>query len=160
MDLSSAATLAFFFLLCFGASASGAIFKPGEWYARLDKPSWTPPNWMFPVVWSILFALMAVAAWRVWEASGIAAWPALLLFVVHLAINAVWSFLFFGRKRLDWAMIEVLALWLAILAVIFAFDRHDAIAPWLLVPYIAWVTIAAALNWRLLQLNGPRGKPA
>lgn len=157
MTLSSIMALAAFFAMSFAAASTGAIFRPGPWYANLRKPAWTPPNWAFPVVWSVLFCAMAVSGWLVWEAAGIAAWPALALFVAHLLVNAVWSFLFFGRKRLDWAMGEVICLWLMIAAVIAAFSQISTIAALLLAPYLIWVTVAATLNYRLLQLNGPRG---
>lgn len=89
-----------------------------------------------------------------------AALPALALYAVHLAVNAAWSILFFGKKRLDWAMAEVVCLWLMIVAVIAAFAPFSRVAALLLAPYLAWVTVAAALNFRLLQLNGPRGSTA
>ncbi len=92
-----------------------------------------------------------------WEAAGLAAWPALALFGAHLVVNAAWSFLFFGLKRLDLAMVEVVCLWLAIAALIAVFAPISATAAVLLVPYLAWVSVAAMLNLRLLQLNGSRG---
>lgn len=151
------AALALFFVLSFAAASTGAAFRPGAWYASLRKPRWTPPNWAFPVVWSVLFCAIAVSGWLVWEAAGTAASPALALYAVHLLVNAAWSFLFFGRKRLDWAMAEVVLLWLMIVAVIAAFAQFSTPAALLLTPYLAWVTVAAALNLRLLQMNGPRG---
>lgn len=93
----------------------------------------------------------------VWKSAGLAAWPALILYAVHLLVNAGWSFLFFGMKRLDWAMAEVVCLWLSIAAVIATFAQISVPAALLLAPYLAWVTVAATLNFRLLQLNGPRG---
>jgi benzodiazapine receptor len=160
MALSSAIALAVSFVVSFAASSTGAVFRPGAWYAGLRKPGWTPPNWAFPVVWTALFSAMAVSAWMVWETAGMAAWPALALYVAHLAVNAVWSCGFFGLKRLDWAMAEVLCLWLMIAAVIAAFATISVPAALLLAPYLAWVSIAALLNYRLLQLNGPRGTGA
>lgn len=160
MTLSSLVALAISFALSFAASSSGAVFRPGAWYEGLQKPSFTPPNWMFPVVWTILFSLMAIAAFLVWEARGLAAWPQLAFYGVHLLINAGWSYLFFGRRRLDWAMAEVLLLWTSIAILIALFAPISAVAAWLLAPYLAWVTIAAALNFRLLRMNGPRGENA
>jgi tryptophan-rich sensory protein len=154
---SSAIALMIFFVVSFSAAATGAVFRPGAWYARLRKPSWTPPNWVFPLVWSVLFCAIAVSGWLVWETGRPAAWPALALYGLHLVVNAAWSFLFFGIKRLDWAMVEVICLWAMIVAVIAAFAPFSALAALLLTPYLAWVTVAAALNFRLLQLNGPRG---
>jgi len=155
--LSSAIALAVFFVASFAASSTGAVFRPGAWYANLRKPKWTPPNWAFPVVWTVLFCAIAVSGWLVWETAGVEAWPALALFAAHLLVNSVWSFLFFGLKRLDWAMIEVVMLWLMIAAVITAFAPISVTAALLLAPYLAWVSVAALLNLRLLQLNGPRG---
>ncbi|MFQ3664488.1 MAG: TspO/MBR family protein [Sphingomonadaceae bacterium] len=139
------------------ASVTGARYRPGPWYEALAKPALTPPNWVFPVVWGALYVAMAVAAWRVWQASGVGALPALLVYAGHLVLNAAWSWLFFGRKRIDLALAEILPFWLSLLATILLFSRHDPVAAWLMVPYIAWVTLAAILNLRFLQLNGPRG---
>ncbi|WP_135212080.1 TspO/MBR family protein [Vitreimonas flagellata] len=157
MISSSISALAIFFVASFAAASTGAVFRPGAWYASLRKPKWTPPNWAFPVVWSVLFCAIAVSGWLVWEAAGLAAWPALALFGAHLVVNAAWSFLFFGLKRLDLAMVEVVCLWLAIAALIAVFAPISATAAVLLVPYLAWVSVAAMLNLRLLQLNGSRG---
>jgi tryptophan-rich sensory protein len=157
MSLSSAMALAVCFGVCFTAASSGSMFRPGAWYTALRKPGWTPPNLAFPIVWGILFCAMAVAAWRVWETAGMAAWPALSLFGAHLPFNALWSFLFFGIRRLDWALGGVAILWLLIAAVITAFWQISLVAALLLAPYLAWVTVAATLNLRLLQLNGGRG---
>lgn len=157
MVWSSILALGAFLLLSFAAASSGAAFRPGAWYAALRKPRWTPPNWAFPLVWTVLFCMIAVSGWLVWERAGLVAWPALALYVVHLAVNAVWSFLFFGKKRLDWAMADVILLWLMIAATMAAFSVYSTTAALLLAPYLAWVTIAATLNFRLLQMNGPRG---
>ncbi len=160
MDLSSLVALLVFFGVSFAAASTGAAFRPGEWYANLRKPSWTPPNWAFPLVWTVLFCAIAVSGWLVWEAAGVSAWPALALFALHLLVNAAWSWLFFGLKRLDWAMAEVICLWLLIAGLIVAFAQFSAPAAFLLAPYLAWVTVAAVLNFRLLQLNGARGAAA
>lgn len=157
LTLSSIFALVVFFMLSFGAASTGAFFRPDEWYAKMRKPRWTPPNWAFPLVWSVLFCAIAVSGWLVWQAAGWAAWPALALYVIHLLVNAAWSFLFFGLKRLDWAMAEVLGLWAMIAAVMVMFYPISPLAALLLAPYLAWVSIAALLNLRLLQLNGPRG---
>jgi len=160
MDTASLIALGLFFVATFGAASSGAIFKPGAWYAALRKPPWTPPNWAFPVVWSVLYCLIAVSGWLVWEARGPEAFPALALYGVHLLVNAGWSALFFGLKRLDWAMADVVALWISIAVVIVAFAPISGVAALLLAPYLVWVTVASALNLRLLQLNGARGSAA
>jgi len=103
---------------------------------------------------------MAASGWLGWEAAGLQAAPALVLFGVHLCINAAWSFLFFGLKRLDWAMAEVVLLWLSIAAMIAVFAPISLTAALLLAPYLLWVSIAATLNLALLQLNGARGRIA
>lgn len=152
-EMSDLPALAAFFALNFVAASSGAMFKPGPWYADLRKPSWTPPNWAFPVVWSALFVANAIAGWLVWKAAGPAATPALILYGVSLGFNFAWSALFFGMRRMDWAMIEVVGLWLSIAAVLVAFIPLSPIAAALIAPYLAWVTIAAYLNLRMIQLN-------
>lgn len=157
MEPTSLGALGVFAALAFAAASSGAIFKPGAWYAGLRKPAWTPANWIFPVVWSLLYCAIAVSGFLVWQAAGWSAWPALAVYGAQLFINAAWSALFFGFKRLDWAMAELIVLWLSIAATIALFAPISTVAAALLVPYLAWVTIAGALNWRLLQLNGPRG---
>lgn len=134
---------------------SGAVYKPGDWYETLDRPDWRPPNWAFPVVWTLLYAMIAAAGWLVWrEAGGFAAAPvAFGFYALQLALNAVWSWLFFGRKRPDLALIEMGGLWLAILGNAVAFHAVLPLAGWLLAPYLAWVTVAFALNLSILRRN-------
>jgi len=141
-------------VLCLGAGWLGSQFQPGEWYSRLAKPSWTPPNWLFGPVWSALYVAMAVAAWLVWRQAGLrgAAAP-LAVFVVQLVLNAAWSWLFFGLHRPDLAFAEIALLWLAILATLVLFWRRNALAGTLILPYLAWVTYAASLNLGLWRLN-------
>lgn len=158
MDASAFLPLGLSFAACFAAASSGGVFRPGAWYAALVKPAWTPPNWAFPLVWAALYTAMAVAAFLVWRRAGMEAAPALAVFGVHLAFNAAWSWLFFGLRRLDLAMAEVCALWLSIAVVIALFAQIAPLAAVLMTPYLAWVGLAAFLNLRLLQLNGPRGE--
>lgn len=149
-----ALALAFFLLLSFSAAAFGARFAPGEWYLALRKPPWNPPGWIFGPVWTLLYAAMAVAAWRVWRAGSAAeSRPALAAWAVQLALNAAWSFLFFGLHEPGLAFAEILALWAAILATTVLFFRRDRAAGWLMVPYLAWVSFAAVLNFVLWRLN-------
>lgn len=128
---------------------------PG-WYSRLRKPSFSPPNWVFAPVWTTLYILMAVAAWRVTTspATPDRGW-ALDLFILQLALNLVWSWIFFGRRALGAALAEVLVLWAAIAATIAVSARVDALAAWLLVPYLAWVSFASLLNAAIWRLNSP-----
>jgi tryptophan-rich sensory protein len=129
---------------------------PGAWYASLAKPALTPPNAIFAPVWTVLYVLMAVAAWLVWRRAGLggAAVP-LALFVVQLVLNALWSYLFFGLHRVDIAFFDIVALWLAILVVMVLFWRKDWRAGALMLPYLVWVGFASYLNFALWLLNGP-----
>jgi translocator protein len=146
--------LAGWLLLCFGAAAVGAQFLPGEWYAGLKKPSWNPPGWIFGPVWTGLYTMMAVAAWLVWSRGGFKAMRRPLgLFLLQLLFNALWSWLFFGRHQPALAFGDILLLWLAIAATLAAFRRVSRAAAWLLAPYLAWVSFAAAMNFALWRLN-------
>jgi benzodiazapine receptor len=149
--------LAGFIGLCFAAAGIGSLLTApalSGWYELLRKPSWNPPGWVFGPVWTALYLSLAVAAWLVWRERGLsgAALP-LTLFAAQLLLNAAWSGLFFAL-RLPWlAFAEIVLLWGAILATLLAFWRVTPIAGWLLVPYLAWVTFAAALNLTLAQMN-------
>jgi len=140
--------------LCFGAAAFGVLFGPGAWYANLRKPSWNPPNWVFGPVWTTLYVMMAVAAWRVWRLGGDGGRrTALGLFLAQLALNAAWTPLFFGLRQPGLAFAEILLLWLAIGATTTTFFKRDRVAAWLMIPYLAWVSFAAVLNAVLWRLN-------
>lgn len=145
--------LAIFVLANLAAASTGAFFRPGAWYAALAKPPWTPPNWAFPVTWSVLFVLNAVAGWLVWITDAPGAAAALVLYGGSLVINASWSGVFFGLRRMEAGFFVVCALWLSIAAIIVAFAPISLIAAAMLGPYLTWVTIAAALNFRVWQLN-------
>ena len=139
---------------CFLAASLGAFFMPGEWFAALRKPSWNPPAWIFGPVWTALYAMMAVAAWLVWKRGGFATQRrALALFLIQLALNAAWTPLFFGLHWLGVAFGEIIFLWLGIAATLIAFRQVNRIAAWLLVPYLAWVSFAAALNFAFWRMN-------
>jgi translocator protein len=140
--------------LCFLAAATGAIWSPGDWYAQLQKPAWNPPNWIFGPVWTTLYALMGVSAWLVWRPRGFAAVRgALSLFLVQLALNALWTPVFFGLHLLGGGFLVIVLLWLAIIATIRAFARVNRVAAVLLVPYLLWVSFASVLNLTLWRLN-------
>lgn len=146
--------LAVWLALSFSAASMGALFMPGAWYAGLNKPSWNPPSWVFGPVWSMLYTMMAVAAWLVWRRGGfLVQRRALVLFLIQLALNAAWTPLFFGLHLPGIAFWEMLLLWAAIAATWFAFFRANLLAGWLLVPYLAWVSFAAVLNFTLWRLN-------
>jgi tryptophan-rich sensory protein len=140
--------------LSFAAAALGAFFLPGAWYAGLQKPSWNPPNWIFGPVWTALYTLMAVAAWLVWRRGGFAAQRvALSLFLLQLLLNALWSPLFFGLQNPALALVDILLLGIALLGTVAAFWQARPLAGALLVPYLAWVGFAGALNFALWRLN-------
>lgn len=131
---------------------AGIFTTPGSpWFAALNKPSWNPPNWVFAPVWTTLYALMGIAVWRVWR---LGSHPgAVRLFLVQLALNFAWSFLFFNAEAPAIAFAELLVLWVAIVATVLAFRRADAVAAALLLPYLAWTTFAAFLNAAIVRLN-------
>ncbi len=151
-------SIAVFLLAVVLAASSGAIFKPGDWYRKMAKPTWTPPDWVFGAGWSVLYIAIAIAGWRVWErADGDAVVLPMAVYAIQLALNAGWSAIFFGLKRPDWAFAEVAALWTAIVANIAVFYPVDPLAAFLLLPYLAWVTFAAALNLAVWRLNSGHG---
>jgi tryptophan-rich sensory protein len=156
--LRSPLSLLLAFLICFAAARLGSMATVPSlgWYEALAKPGFTPPNWAFPVAWTVLFALMAVALWRIVSVSGgwIAGNRTLIPFALQLVLNVAWSFAFFGMQS-PAAGFGVIALLLPAIAwTIFAFRKKDRIAAWLLAPYPLWVTYAAVLNAAIWRLNG------
>ncbi len=160
MDKRELIALLGFVALCFAAAGFGALFttpavSPGGWYSQIQKPSWTPPSWLFGPVWTALYLMMAVAAWWVWRQGG---WEAqrgaLVLFLIQLVLNAAWSGLFFGLHSPPLGMAGIVLLWIAILLTILAFFRVSPLAGWLMVPYLLWVSFASALNFTIWRLNG------
>ena len=154
MDAFSLLMMIAFGAASFGAAATGAIFRPGDWYKQLDKPRWRPPDWLFAPVWTMLYASIAVSGWLVWRAAGIegAALP-LAVFALQLLLNAAWTPLFFGLRRPDLALVEIAMLWGSIVATIVLFHPVSAAAAWLLVPYLAWVSFASVLNASIWRRN-------
>jgi tryptophan-rich sensory protein len=129
----------------------------GPWYQSLREPSWKPPDAAFGAIWTTIFALAAasgVAAWRNARTSSGRYWI-LALFAINGFLNLLWSLIFFKLRRPDYAMVEVVFLWASILALIVVLYRRSVLASSLLVPYLVWVTIAAALNYEVVILNGP-----
>lgn len=126
---------------------------PGSWYAGLAKPAWTPPNWLFGPVWTVLYVAIAVAGWLVWRRSGGRLTPALYVWIAQLIANALWSYLFFGLHRPGVAGVDIAALWVLILAFIVLSWPLSRVAAGLFVPYALWVTFAAALNLALWRMN-------
>lgn len=148
--------------VCFGAAGIGGMFTTRSiqsWYRGLNKPSWNPPDWAFGPVWSILYLLMAVSVWLVWDKQGSSAIIPISIFAIQLALNVVWSWVFFYKRNIKGGLIEVFVFWVAILATIIAFLGTSPIASLLLVPYIAWVSVASYLNYTILKLN-PASPPS
>lgn len=147
-----------FLAASYGASAIGSLFTSqglGAWYESLQKPAWTPDGSVIGAVWTVLFFLMATAAWLVWRRGGVAAQRVpLALFVGQLALNVTWSALFFAAQSPGAALVGIVALALAILATLVAFARVSRLAGGLLVPYLAWVCFAGFLNFTIWRLNG------
>jgi tryptophan-rich sensory protein len=145
-------------LLCFGlpilAGAIGSVasLNAREFYAALERPSWSPPGWVFGPVWTALYLMMGVAAFLVWRARG---WtPLLTFFAVHLVFNALWSWIFFAWRSGAWSFADIVLLWLMIAFLVIAFWRIRPLAGTLLVPYWGWVTFASALNYAIWKRNG------
>jgi translocator protein len=149
--------LLLFLVVTFVAAAVGSAATAGsvaEWYPTLRKPSWNPPSWVFGPVWTLLYVAMAVAAWRVWRrAESGAARATLGLYGAQLALNALWSILFFGLRRPDLALVDVVLLWVLLLVLLVRFARVDRLAVVLWTPYVAWVGFASVLNATIWQLN-------
>lgn len=135
---------------------SGILSPPGDWYAALEKPAFTPPDLAFPIVWTLLYGLMTVSVWLVWRKTTLlGGLPTLLPFVAQLGANGLWSILFFVWHRPDLALVDLIILWALIVLTMVRFYRVRPLAAWLLAPYLAWVTLAGYLNIGVIILNGP-----
>lgn len=143
--------LGFLVLVVGGGLLIGALTGPGEWYARLAKPAFNPPNWLFGPVWTLLYAFIAVAGWRTWRRR--ADTPARLFWALQLGLNFLWSPVFFGARRIDLAALIIVLLLVAIVLFIGRSWKSDRVAALLFVPYAAWVSFATVLNLSLLRLN-------
>jgi tryptophan-rich sensory protein len=153
----NAIALVLFVVVCEAVGVVGSTFtdtSPGSWFDQLEKPSFMPPNWAFPVAWTTLYAVMAYAAWRVWRRRG----PepdrsrALVVFGTQLLLNGLWAPVFFGAQAPWIAMLVMAGLWIAVLAMLLTFAPVDPLAAVLTVPYLAWVTFAAALNAAIILM--------
>jgi translocator protein len=142
------------------AGLGALITDLGPWYYRLEVPSWKPPDWLFGPAWTVIFTLAALSGYLSWSHA-----PryspnharVLALFTINGLLNIAWSALFFRLHRLDWALLEVVLLWLSIAGLMFLTARHSRLASLLLLPYLLWVSFAGCLNLVLLRLNGPTG---
>jgi tryptophan-rich sensory protein len=146
--------LAIFLLLVVLVATFAATFEAGEWYYALVKPAWTPPPWVFGPAWSLLYLLMAVAMWKVWQTGNPVRTGALIWWLLQLAFNAAWSWLFFGLNRIGWALGEMAVMIGLVVLCTRAFGNVSRTAGWLMVPYLAWLAFAFALNFSIWTLNG------
>ncbi|QDY70056.1 tryptophan-rich sensory protein TspO [Qingshengfaniella alkalisoli] len=140
-----------FLASCAVAGSTGVIFQPGRWYDDLQKPAWTPPKWVFPVVWTTLYILIALAASRVAVQVGSAF--AIGLWALQMTLNAIWSPIFFGAHRMRVGLVVIILLWFAVAATAFFFFQFDMLAGLLFLPYLLWVSLASALNLEILRMN-------
>ena len=142
-----------------GLCLIGGLMTPrADWYARLNKPTWQPPGWAFGPAWTLILGLAAWAGVRAWEAGNAAQRSdVLILFAVNGLFHLLWSPLFFKFQRPDWALLEVPFLWGSILALVIGLAPIDALAGWLIAPYLAWVSFAAFLNLTIVRLNPRAG---
>lgn len=143
--------LLIFLAACGAAAATGVIFQPGAWYEGLAKPSWTPPRIAFPIVWTTLYLLAALAAARVAPLPG--AGVAIGLWALQIALNTLWTPTFFGAHRMGMGLVVIILLWLTLAATIVAFWRLDRLAAIMLVPYLGWISVATALNGWIWRAN-------
>lgn len=144
-------SLAVYAALTVAASLFGSTFMPDAWYAALAKPAWTPPNWLFGPVWTALYVMIALAGWFAWRAAGMSA--PVVFWGVQMALNGMWSYLMFGQKNITLALVDIVGVWLAVAAFILTARPVSTKAAALFVPYLAWVSFAAALNFEIWRLN-------
>ncbi len=155
MHITTVLGLAGFVAAAFVAASSGALFKPDEWYQSLRKPGWTPPPWVFPVVWTPLYLMIAISGWLAWQVGGLVTIP-FAFYAAQLVFNAAWSGLFFGMRRADLAFVDMILMWFTILGTMIGFAQVSEAAAWLLAPYLLWVSIAGVLNLSVWRLNHDR----
>ncbi len=144
-------TLYIFIIACGAAASTGFFFKPGAWYEALQKPSFTPPNWLFPVAWTTIYLLLVWAGYRLISIPG--SQIALALWAAQIALNTLWTAVFFGANRIAAAMAILALLWLVVATMVVMALQLDVITGLILFPYLAWLTLAAALNFSILKRN-------
>jgi tryptophan-rich sensory protein len=140
-----------FLFACMAAGLTGSLFPPGKWYSELNKPVWTPPNWVFPVAWPILYLLMSYSGATL--ANLESAGSALALWALQISLNTLWTPVFFGLKNLKLGLIIIFLLLVSVAICTYVFWLYAWIAGLLFLPYLAWVTFAAALNAAVFKLN-------
>lgn len=157
MALRRSTPLLWFVLAAFAAGAIGSVATFSSvttWYPTLNKPTWTPPSWLFGPVWTFLYLTMGFATWRVWRwAKPQDGLPIVRWYASQLALNALWSVLFFGLRKPGFALIDIVALWVVLVSMLVTFVRIDRISGALWLAYVAWVSFAAALNTAVWRLN-------
>lgn len=145
--------------ICLFVGGLGGFATSGEvttWYLTIQKPTWNPPSWVFGPVWTMLYVLMGVALYWVWQAENVSKQDkqnAITIFIIQLIFNCLWSFIFFKWHAIGWALVEIILLWSAIIATIFFFHKVKKLAAWILLPYLAWVSFATFLNFTIWSLN-------
>jgi benzodiazapine receptor len=144
-------TFLIFLIACGAAASTGIIFKPGQWYEELNKPSFTPPKWLFPVAWSIIYLLLAWAGYRLSLMPG--SQVVLALWAAQIALNTLWTPVFFGAHRIFAGMVIISLLWLVVAAMVVLALRLDLVTGLILFPYLIWLCVASALNFSILRHN-------
>ena len=146
--------IAFWLLVTFGVASIASQFKPGAWYLEIDKPTWTPPGWVFGPVWGMLYLGMGTAAWLIWRRRSEAKVTLPLgFYIAQLIANGAWSWLFFGRQLIGAALIDLLLLVLLVAITSVAFFKLSRLAGILMIPYLLWICFAALLNFTIWKLN-------
>lgn len=146
--------LLFWLLLSAVVAWFGAQFNPGLWYMTINKPIWTPPGWLFGPVWTMLYIMMAIASYLVWNATGRTFKNKIIqLYLFKMLLNACWSWVFFGLHQIGWAVINIILLLVFIIVVTTLFYRQNKISGWLMLPYLLWVSFASILNLNIWILN-------
>lgn len=138
-----------------GISGSFTSASINTWYVTLNKPWFNPPNWIFAPVWTLLYLMMGIAFYIIWKSEAVNAvkQTAVILFAAQLLVNFLWSLIFFYLKQPGWAMIDIILMWILIVATIFSYGKISSTAAWLMLPYICWVSFAMILNFYLWKLN-------
>ncbi|SDG13814.1 tryptophan-rich sensory protein TspO [Pseudomonas abietaniphila] len=144
-------TFYIFLIACCAAATTGIIFKPGAWYASLQKPRFTPPNWLFPVAWTTIYLLLAWAGYRLTQLPG--SETVLALWAAQIALNTLWTPVFFGANRMLAAMVILAVLWVVVAVMVVMALQLDVITGLILFPYLVWLCVAAALNFSILRQN-------
>ena len=145
-------TFIIFFLACSVAASTGSLFPTGDWYESLKKPIWNPPDWLFPIAWSILYIIIAYVGMRISKFATENP-HALALWSLQISFNTIWTPVFFGLNKIRLAMVIILGLWVTVLAMVISYWYIDTLAATLLMPYFFWVSFASLLNYRIMKLN-------